>query len=268
MSHQSYRKTSLTIAATVLAAVLLAGCGGGHAVAYRPAAYGEGTSCYYVNSPAEAIALQAAGLCQPGWVPTLMPVYWHQRYYPYYASPAYYHVYVPAPARSAYAGAERSWGASNRTAIATAAREATYKGSNGKVVSASKIGATKYGGGARFGPPGTKFGGGARTATPGPAPGAGATPAPGATPSPAPAAKTAPAPAPKAPAGRAPSGGSKGSPGARSSGGGSGGRTSSGGGSRPSGGGFGGGSRSSGGGGGSFGGGSRSGGSFGGGGRR
>lgn len=148
------------LATVILAASVLVGCGGGQAVAYRPISYGENNQCYYVNSPAEVIALQAQGLCQAGWAPTLMPLYWHQRYWNYYSSPSYYNVYVPASSRTVYVASERSWGSINKSSIATASKTATYQGSNGKTVTADKIGVAKYGGGSRFGPVGTKFGGG------------------------------------------------------------------------------------------------------------
>lgn len=168
----------------IMAAVMLTGCGGGHHVAYRPIAYGENNQCYYVNNPVETIALQQAGLCQPGWAPTIMPIYWHQRYWNYYASPSYYRTYVPVASRSTYVASEKSWGSTNKTAIATEAKRATYQGSNGKTVTADKIGAAKYGGGARFGPTGTKFGGGsARTGESPAAPKVSPTPAPKASPS-------------------------------------------------------------------------------------
>jgi hypothetical protein len=146
----------------------LVGCGGGgHPVACRPLIFGGGGHCYYAQSPAEVVALQQAGLCDPTWTPLLMSPAWHAAYWPYYSSPAYYSLYVPRAQRSSYAGLERSWGSTNQTAIAESSKSAQYKGSNGKVVPAEKIGATKYGGGNRFGPVGTKFGGGARDATPG-----------------------------------------------------------------------------------------------------
>jgi hypothetical protein len=247
--------------AVVLAVALLGsgGCGGGgQHVAYRPAAFGVPGQCYYVNSPAEAISLQAAGLCEPGWAPTIMPMAWHSMYYPYYSSPSYYRTYVPAASRTVYAQSEKSWGSSNKSSIATEAKKATYQGSNGKTVTADKIGATKYGAGNRFGDPKTKFGGGSRNAT---------NPAPTVTP-PSVSAKTPQSPsAPSKPSTKASGGGSSGgtkatpskpaSPSKPSSGSKSGG-IKSGGSSRPSGGskpsgGFGGGSRGSGG----YGGGSR-----------
>jgi hypothetical protein len=193
--------------------LVLAACGQRHPVAYRPVAFGENGHCYYAQDPAETVALQRSGLCEPGWQPMLMPSYWHYRYWNYYSSAAYYQVYVPPASRTSYAGTERSWGSSNRSAIDAAAPGATYKGSNGQTVSAEKIGVAKYGGGARFGPPGVKFGGGARTAPA--APQVPATPNnPPGSPSNAP---STPSKAPSAP--KAPSGGGSKSGGSRSGGG-------------------------------------------------
>jgi hypothetical protein len=235
----------------ILAASLVA-CGGGQHLAYRPIAFGQGGHCYYAQDPGEVLALQRAGLCDPTWTPLLMPPAWHQMYYPYYSSPAYVRSYVPAPSRSVYVDRERSFGSSNRSAIDLEAKKATYLGSNGKTVSAEKIGVAKYGAGNRFGPVGTKFGGGARNATPSPAPSPGAPGgvAPPKTPS-SPAHET---PTPKAPApsksfgGGARNGGSSGHVGGSHVGGsGTGGKTGGfGGGSR--GGGYSGGSHSFGGG--------------------
>lgn len=225
----------------VMFASILVGCSDSKPVAYRPVAFGADNQCYYVHSPAEAQALMDRGLCDRSWAPTVMPMAWHSMYYPYYASPAYYNTYVPQATRTVYVQSERTWGSTNKSAIATATKTATYKGSNGKTVPASKIGAAKYGGGARFGPEGTKFGGGARDAsTPKPTAGSPSKTSdgtPAVKPTPAPKPPTAKAtPAPKSPS--RPSSGSK--------------IGSSGGGSRPSGG-YGGGSR----GGGSYGGGKR-----------
>lgn len=205
-----------TLFALMLVVGLLTGCGRGHPVAYRPIAFGENNQCYYVQNPAEVIALQQQGLCDPSWAPAVMPSYWHMRYWNYYSSPAYYTVYVPAPSRAAYSTAERSWGSGHQAEISTAARQATYKGSNGKTVTAEKIGAAKFGGGARFGPTGTKFGGGARTApVEGPAPKSTPTPAPKAeapksTPTPRPPAKPSSGPKPSSGGSKSFGGGSRG----------------------------------------------------------
>lgn len=181
-----------------MATTVLGACGDDkkEAVAYRPIAYGQNNQCYYVSDPAEAQLLMDQGLCQRSWVPTVMPIVWHQMYYPYYSSPAYYGAYVPAAARTVYIERERSWGTQNKTAINREAKKATYQGSNGKTVTANKIGVAKYGAGNRFGPTGTKFGGGSRNAT---------TPTPGSPikPDATPAPITGKAPAPKAPAPKA-----------------------------------------------------------------
>jgi hypothetical protein len=225
------RRLAILMAAAVAVAGLGA-CGGGQRVAYRPTAFGEFDHCYFINSPAEAIALQAAGLCQPGWSPLMAPAYWHARYAPFYSSPSYVRVYVPASERDTFTRSERTWAGANRGVIAAEAKKATYLGSNGKRVSAEKIGATKFGGGNRFGAPGTKFGGGSRGADPAKAkpkadtkPKAPTVKAPTVKPK-APTAKTPTVEAPtvRSPTVRSPSGGR--------SGGGSGGFRSSGGGSR------------------------------------
>lgn len=218
------KRTVLAVAILALA-LGLTGCGRDkEKVAYRPIAFGQNNQCYYVHDPAEAVALQAAGLCERSWAPTLIPAAWHSMYYPYYSSPAYYRTYVPVPMHRAYVDTSRTWGSANKNAIATAVKDATYLGSNGKRVSAEKIGAAKYGGGARFGPPGTKFGGGARTATPNtnvPAQKPAATPTPPkATPSP----KSTP---PKSPSVKSPSTPKAPSSGTKSFGGGSGGGSKS-----------------------------------------
>lgn len=179
-----------------MATTVLGACGDDkkEAVAYRPIAYGQNNQCYYVSDPAEAQLLMDQGLCQRSWVPTVMPIVWHQMYYPYYSSPAYYGAYVPAAARTVYIERERSWGTQNKTAINREAKKATYQGSNGKTVTANKIGVAKYGAGNRFGPTGTKFGGGSRNAT---------TPGSPIKPDATPAPVTGKAPAPKAPAPKA-----------------------------------------------------------------
>jgi hypothetical protein len=144
--------------------LILTGCGGSHPVAYRPAAFGENGHCYYAQDPLEAQTLINQGLCDRSWTPRLMPSLWHERYYTYYSSPAYYAVYVPVQSRSTYQASESTFGSANKAAINSEAPKATYKGSNGQTVTADKIGAARYGAGARFGPTGTKFGGGsART---------------------------------------------------------------------------------------------------------
>jgi hypothetical protein len=196
----------------VILCFAFAACSHGQPVAYRPVAYGEPGHCYYAQDFQEALALQRAGLCPPDWQPTLMPTYWHQRYWNYYSSPAYYSVYVPAPARTVYVRSERGFGSTNRQAINTEAKQATYKGSNGKTVPASKIGAAKYGGGNRFGPAGTKFGGGDRAKPAGtkakaPSPN-GPKPPTAKPPTAKPPAPRAPASPPRAPV-RSPSGGGR-----------------------------------------------------------
>ena len=88
------------LAASLVGGAALPGCGASQPVTYAPAAYGISGQCYYAQDPAEAVALENAGLCPRSWVPTLMPLAWHEMYYGYYDSPVYYSRYVPASRRT------------------------------------------------------------------------------------------------------------------------------------------------------------------------
>jgi hypothetical protein len=68
-------------------------------------------------------------------------------YYPYYSSPAYYNVYVPARVRTVYVTRERSFGTTYRTQISARSKTATYRSSNGGTVKGSQVAGSK----ARFG---------------------------------------------------------------------------------------------------------------------
>lgn len=161
------KRIKMLLVAGLLLGAGLTACGGDDdKVAYRPVSFGADGHCYYVHDQAEVVELQNAGLCERSWAPMLIPQPVHMMYFPYYSSPAYYGAYVPPATRTVFIERQRSFGEQHRTQIATAAKKATYLGSNGKKVAADKIGAAKYGSGARFGPPGTKFGGGVRTADP------------------------------------------------------------------------------------------------------
>lgn len=155
--------TSNVVKFGLIAALLvsvMAACGNGRSVAYRPVSMGENGMCYYDTYADEVPLLIQQGMCQPGWIATPMPLFFHYRYYNYLSSPLFYNRYVPTQYRTVYVRNETSFGNSNRSSISAEAPKATYKGSNGKTVTADKIGAAKYGGGARFGPEGAKFGGG------------------------------------------------------------------------------------------------------------
>lgn len=149
-------RAAVAVLITIGATLGLTGCGDGD-VTYAPAAYGIPGHCYYVDSPVEAVALTAAGLCPASWTPTLMPLAWHEQYYPYYSSPAYVTRYVPVASRTVYVQHQTTFGATYKTQIASATKTAVYKGSNGKTVPASGIGISKFGGGSS-----AKYGGGAR----------------------------------------------------------------------------------------------------------
>lgn len=181
------------IFAIIITGFILTGCAHSQRIAYQPTSFGENGHCYYVDSPYEAQELIRSGMCPSDWIPYPISPLFHQRYFNYYASPSYYRVYVPVASRSSYASSEKSWGSSNRTAIATESKTATYKGSNGKTVTADKIGVAKYGGGSRFGPVGTKFGGGSGRVTNSPAPASPKVPSAPSKPA-TPAPKSSPAP--------------------------------------------------------------------------
>lgn len=157
------KSAATAVAVSAITAAAVAGCSSSAPVplTYAPAAYGVPGHCYYADSPAEAIALQAAGLCPSSWVPTLMPLAWHEEYWDYYDSPAYYDTYVPVRSRTVYVTRETTFGHANQTAITTRSKSASYKSSSGKTVKGSTLtGKTKFGSGISFGTTGQKYGGG------------------------------------------------------------------------------------------------------------
>lgn len=132
------RRLALLIAGILAAVTALAGCSNGTPVSYAPAAYGETINsvghCYYDSDPSEAVALISAGLCPATWIPTPMPLYWHEEYWSYYSSPAYYNTYVGASYRAVYISHETTFHATYSRQISAASAKAVYKGSNGKTV--------------------------------------------------------------------------------------------------------------------------------------
>lgn len=156
---KSLRATTAALAAA--SAALLSGCGpSAPPLSYAPAAYGELGSCYYVDSPAEVVALQAAGLCPSTWVPVLMPLYWHAMYASYYDSDRYYGAFVPAPRRSVYVTHVHVFESSHRSDIDRQRASGSYKGSDGKRYTGAQASSGRNGGGARS----SGGGGGSRTA--------------------------------------------------------------------------------------------------------
>lgn len=154
MNHPRTATLTALAAAAVIAA---AGCAHHPPVAYTPVVYGETGYCYYVDTPAEAIALTAAGLCPSAWVPAPMPVYWHARYASYYDSPTYYGAYVPSTYRSTYVTHVTVFEKQHGSDIAAGKASARYKGSDGKSYTGAQIKGTN-GGGSR-----TSGGGGSRS---------------------------------------------------------------------------------------------------------
>ncbi len=128
-----------TATAVGLLAATATACTSSPAVSYAPAAYGVPGHCYYIDDPAEATALIAAGLCPASWTPTLMPLAWHEEYYNYYASGAYYNTYVPVRYRTVWVSQSTSFYNTNKTTILVVQKQATYKGSNGKTVTGGSV---------------------------------------------------------------------------------------------------------------------------------
>jgi hypothetical protein len=139
-------------AAGVTAAAVLAACsssptGSAQAVTYAPAAYGVPGHCYYVNYPAEATALIAAGLCPRGWVPTQAPLAWEEEYADYYDSDAYVTTYVPAVDRVTYRSTQTRFYTRYRVTIISAEKSAVYRSSTGATVKGYTGSAMKFSGG-------------------------------------------------------------------------------------------------------------------------
>lgn len=158
------KKIILTLLGLIAAVITVTACSpDASTVSYTPAAYGQNGQCYYVNSPAEAIALQNAGLCPRSWVPTQMPQSWEEEYYPYYSSPGYYDVYVPARYRTVYVSRVNTFGHVHVTQIRTSSAKARYRSSSGGTVSGTTVVKSKV----RFGSgtAGTSFGSGKRSST-------------------------------------------------------------------------------------------------------
>lgn len=97
------------------------GCGGGQQEVYPPAAYGEvygGVGhCYYSSSLAEATMLLSGHYCPAGWIPTPMPIWWHERYYGYYSSTRYMTIGVPHSSWGTYRTVQSSFGRTYKVQI-------------------------------------------------------------------------------------------------------------------------------------------------------
>lgn len=137
----------------------------------RPTVYGvaagAGGSCYYVQSPLEAQALIADGLCQPTWTPTLAPPAWEYAYASYLFAPNSFYMthYVPVGNRVNYSSYSTTFVTTHRADIDRAKTDTSspykYTDSKGKTYTAAKAETVKkgtFGGGTRTG-----FGGGNRT---------------------------------------------------------------------------------------------------------
>lgn len=141
---------TLSCALIVFVTLLLSACGGSPYVSYVPPPYPAG-QCYYVNSPLEVQYQVQSGLCQASWLPTLMPLAYHARYSAYYDSPAYYNVYVPVESRTTYVTTVRTFETTNKATIDTEAKNATWKGTDGKTYDGAKVQQQQQSGKASFG---------------------------------------------------------------------------------------------------------------------
>lgn len=141
------RRFALLLVGTLTAIAALTGCSHPAPVSYAPVAYGEviggAGQCYWDDDPYEAQQLLISGLCPAGWVATPMPLYWHERYFSYYSSPAYYNTYVIASHRTVYVTHETTFRTTYASQITAQAKTATWKGSNGKTVPGTKVNTAK-----------------------------------------------------------------------------------------------------------------------------
>lgn len=166
------RRTAIIAFVAALAAVvlLLVICiPRGRPVAYRPVSMGEVQNgigmCYYDDYPgvdfmSQVQAYQRDRLCDPTWIPTPMPVYFHSRYFSFLRSEAFYTRYVPRQQINVFVNNEKTYLSANGSSIRAEASKGVFKGSNGKTVTAEKIGVAKFGAGDSFGSAGKKFGSG------------------------------------------------------------------------------------------------------------
>lgn len=117
-------------AAIVIGAAALTGCSS--PTPYAPTSYGASGQCYYVDHPAEVIALQRAGLCPVNWGAYPAPTWYRARYADYFDSPAYYDHYVPVSVRKVYVTHVTTW---NRANAGTVKAQRVYVGKNASTYS-------------------------------------------------------------------------------------------------------------------------------------
>lgn len=126
-------------------------------VTYQPVGYGPTWNgnqyCGWLESPLECqnsginqLYWGQMGYTQPvGYVPgyggslASSLFYWNLAYSPWYSSPRYYNTYVPASYRTVYVQHNTTFNHTYATQTKAAASTATYKGSNGKTVSGTKV---------------------------------------------------------------------------------------------------------------------------------
>lgn len=136
------RKLAASVAIGASVAAGAAACGTA-AYAATPASYGQyyggAWHCYYVHDAYEATQLIHAGHCHYGDIPTLMPLWWHEEYYSYYSTGGYVNHFVLPSYRSSYRSVQiTTFSRTYRSQISSLSSKASYKGKNGKPVTAPK----------------------------------------------------------------------------------------------------------------------------------
>jgi hypothetical protein len=136
------RKLAASVAIGASVAAGAAACGTA-AYAATPASYGQyyggAWHCYYVHDAYEATQLIHAGHCHYGDIPTLMPLWWHEEYYSYYSTSGYVNHFVLPSYRSSYRSVQiTTFSRTYRSQITSLSSKASYKGRNGKTVTAPK----------------------------------------------------------------------------------------------------------------------------------
>jgi hypothetical protein len=129
---------------TVTGAATISACSPAHAVSYAPASYGEYYGghwhCYYVHDYYEYTQLVHAGHCHAGDIATLMPLYWHERYYGYYSGVGYTNHFVLPSYRTTYVNVQvNQFGRTYRSQIQSQSRSATWKSSKGRTYSGTQV---------------------------------------------------------------------------------------------------------------------------------
>lgn len=139
------------------AALALCACGQNYyqpagVSSFQPVMQGVPGQCYYVDSPLEVSALIAAGLCQQGWQPVVMPLSWHEQYAYWLDSDYYTNRFIPVSQRTYYrTTVVTTFTRTYSTQIASASASAKYRGPNGQTLTGTQVQQNVKAGKANFG---------------------------------------------------------------------------------------------------------------------